>query len=329
MKGWDEVAELSIADAIVAATAEEMRRDDHVFYMGTAPVAKLAAEFGAQRSRQTPIAENVMTGAAVGAALSGYRPIVMLSGFTFTAFDQLVNQAAKAAYMFGNQGSVPAVFRASFGNGTRKAAQHSQTGYAMFAHAGGLMIATPSTPTDAKGLFKAAVRSNNPVLFYEEARLATLTEDVPDDLEPIPFGQARIRREGDDVTIVGLMQTVHAAVEAADLLAEDGVSAEVIDLRTVVPLDVATVRASVRKTGRLIVVDESFPMCSVAAELVTAITEDDETFARLTAPVRRICNKPVPIPYSPVLEDFVLPSVDDIVAVAGGLLRGSVPHPVG
>jgi acetoin:2,6-dichlorophenolindophenol oxidoreductase subunit beta len=315
------MGKMTIAAAILAATAEEMRRDEHVFYMGTAPVAQLVAEFGSDRSRQTPIAENVMTGAAVGAALSGYRPIVMLSGFTFTAFDQLVNQAAKTAYMSGNQGKVPAVFRASFGNGTRKAAQHSQTGYAMFAHAGGLMIAAPSTPTDAKGLFKSAVRSSNPVLFYEEARLASLAEDVPDDLEPIPLGRALIRREGTDVTIVGLLQTVHASLEAADRLAADNVSAEVIDLRTVVPLDIDTVKASVRKTGRLIVVDESFPMCSVAAEVVASVSEDAGTFARLAAPVRRICNKPVPIPFSPVLEDFVLPSVDDIVSAARELQR--------
>lgn len=309
-----------MAGAILAATAEEMRRDHHVFYMGTAPVAQLQAEFGSERCRQTPIAENVMTGAAVGAALSGYRPIVMLSGFTFTAFDQLVNQAAKTAYMSGNQGMVPAVFRASFGNGTRKAAQHSQTGYAMFAHAGGLMIAAPSTPADAKGLFKSAVRSSNPVLFYEEARLASLAEEVPDDLDPIPFGRALIRREGTDVTIVGLMQTVHASLEAAERLAEEKVSAEVIDLRTVVPLDIDTVKASVKKTGRLIVVDESFPVCSVAAEIVASVSEDAATFARLAAPARRVCNKPVPIPYSPVLEDFVLPSVDDIVSAARELL---------
>jgi acetoin:2,6-dichlorophenolindophenol oxidoreductase subunit beta len=307
---------MTVPEAFVSAIADEMRRDSRVFYMGTAPVPRLEAEFGHDRSRRTPIAENAIAGIAVGAALRGWRPVFNISNtsFAYSAFDQLVNQAAKATYMFGPQASVPVVFRASYSTGTRTAAQHSQSAYAMYAHAGGLKIIVPSTPAAAKGLLLTAIRSDDPVICVETRRLESLEGEVPDAQEPIPFGQAEVVRTGTDVTVVGILNTVHLALSAYDDLAEIGVSAEVIDPRTLVPFDSELVRASVRRTGRLVVVDESFPTCSFASEIVAAVCEDPTTFGCLRSPVRRVCTKPVPIPFSGVLEDFVVPNAQDVVA---------------
>ena len=319
---------LSFANAITGAIAAEMRTDPRVFFMSTNPAAELEREFGSERVRRTPIAESTFAGIGVGAALSGYRPVVGLSNvaFSFSAFDQLVNQAAKATYMFGDQACVPAVFLAAYHNGTQSAAQHSQTGYAMYAHAGSLKVVTPSTPADAWGLLTTAIRSDDPVMFVYATKQERLEESVADVLEPTPFGHAVVRRAGTDVTVVGVVQTVGLALEAAARLAAEGVSAEVIDPRTLVPLDVETIRTSVQKTGRLVVVDESFPICSIAAEILSCVCEDDRTFAQLSAPVRRVCNRAVPVPYNPALEEFVLPSVDRVVAavrdVVGVLMPG-------
>lgn len=276
--------------------------------MGTNPNPAVEAEFGPLRARRAPIAEAAMTGMAVGAAGIGMRPVVYWRSatFSFVGFDQAVNQASRIRYMFGGQQSFPIVFRASYENGTRTAAQHSQTGYAMYAHAGGLKIVVPSNPADAKGLLLAALRDDDPVVFFEPARLAAVTGEVHDGDEAIPLGQAAIVRPGDDVTIVAIGYMVSVALEAADELVARGVSAEVVDLRSLVPLDSETVLDSVRRTGRLVVADESFPTCSIASEVLALVAESDVSM-RLRAPARRVCTAPVPVPFSPPLEDFVLP----------------------
>jgi pyruvate/2-oxoglutarate/acetoin dehydrogenase E1 component len=313
---------LSYAAALETAMAEEMRRDPRVYTMATAPSGPLLAEFGPTRVRQTPISEAALTGIAVGSAGSGYRPVVNWRSvtFSFVAMDQVVNQACKIRYMFGGQRDFPIVFRAFFLNGSRSAAQHSQTGYAMFAHLAGLKIVLPSCASDALGLLKSAIRDNNPVVCFETSRMDPVEEQVPDGDYLVPLGQAAVKRSGSDLTIVGLGYMVQAALEAADDLAALGVSAEVVDPRTLVPLDTGTIRASVQKTGRLLVVDESPPTCSMAAEIAAVVAEDRDTFRAMREPVQRLCAAAVPVPYSPPLEDFVLPSRERIVAAARALV---------
>jgi pyruvate dehydrogenase E1 component beta subunit len=306
--------------ALQEALVEEMRRDDRVFLIGTYPNAPLTEEFGAARVRVTPISESAITGMAIGAAGSGFRPIVNWGNicFSFVAFDQVANQAARIRYMFGGQRDFPIVFRARYLNGTRSAAQHSQTGYALHAHLGGLKIAAPSNAADAKGLLKAAIRDPNPVVFFESHRLAASESEIPDGDAVVPFGSAAVRRSGTDVTIVAIAYMVELALQSAAALEAQGVSAEVIDPRTLVPLDIDAIRASVRRTGRLVVVDESFPTCSFASEIITAVVEDPDCLDALQAPPQRVCTRPVPVPFSPVLEDYVLPGtgrIEDAVRV--------------
>jgi len=310
------VPNLSFGAALDEAMSEEMRRDDKIYTMATAVSPTLLQEFGPTRVRRMPISEATMTGIAVGSAGCGFRPVVHWRSvtFAFMAFDQVVNQACKIRYMFGGQRDFPIVFRASYLNGTRSAAQHSQTGYALYAHLAGLKVVLPSGAADGKGLLKAAIRDNNPVVCFEPGRIDPLTEDVPDDDHLVPIGVAAVKRPGTDVTIVALGYMVHAALAAAETLAGQGVSAEVIDPRTLVPLDAETIRASVRKTGRLIVVDESAPVCSMASEIAAVAAEDWDTCHALKAPIRRVTTAAVPIPYSPALEDFVLPDEGQIVA---------------
>jgi pyruvate/2-oxoglutarate/acetoin dehydrogenase E1 component len=313
----------TFAAAIDSATAEEMRRDASVFLMATSPPAQLLAEFGPARVRETPIAESAMVGMAIGAAASGLRPIVSLScvNFSFVAFDQMVNQAARIRYMFGGQREFPIVFRARYLNGTRSAAQHSQTGYAYYAHAGGIKVVTPSCAADAKQLFKTAVRDPNPVMFFEADRLGGVSDSVSSDPdETLSFGTAATRRVGVDVTIVAIGFMVGEALAAAERLATAGISAEVIDPRTLVPLDTDAIKASVRRTGRLIVVDESMPACSMASEIITSIVEDPSAFDAMKAPPRRVCTTPTPVPFSSVLEDFVLPGQDKILEAGVSLM---------
>lgn len=304
----------SYLEATEDAMAEEMRLDERVFCMATSPPPALVREFGESRVRQTPIAESVITGMAVGAAGSGMRPVVLWScvNFSFVAFDQVVNQAARIRYMFGGQRDFPIVFRARYLNGTRSAAQHSQTGYALYAHAAGLKIVVPSSAADGKRLLKAAIRDPNPVLFFEADRLVDVREEIPENDAVIPLGVAEVKRPGSDVTVVAIGYMVPLALAAAARLAEVGISAEVIDPRTLVPIDMESIRESVKRTGRLVVVDESFPTCSVASEIVAAVVEDSESIAALQAPPRRICTLPVPVPFSPPLEDYVLPGEDRI-----------------
>lgn len=284
--------------------------------MATFTPPGLLKEFGPTRIRRTPISEQAMTGIAIGSACLGYRPIVnwRCTTFTFVAFDQIVNQAAKLRYMSGGQRNFPIVFRTFFNGGLRSAAQHSQSAYAMYAHAHGLKIIVPSSAADALGLLKSAIRDNNPVVCFEATRLDNTEEQVPDGDHVVPLGVASVKREGKDVTVVALAYMVRLALQAADELAAEGIDVEVIDPRSLIPLDVETIRRSIRNTGRLVVVDESPPTCSVASEIAAITVEDRETFRALRAPVQRVVAKPVPVPYSPPLEDFVLPGKPQITA---------------
>jgi pyruvate/2-oxoglutarate/acetoin dehydrogenase E1 component len=316
--------ELTYGEAAVEAVAEEMRRDPKIFYMSTDPIPSLLKEFGDGRIRATPIAEAALTGMAIGAAGSGFRPIVdwRQVTFGFVAMDQIVNQASKIHYMFGGQVSFPILYRAAVGGGTQLAAQHSQSPYSMFMNLAGLKMFLPSTPYDMKGLLKTAIRDNNPVISFESNRLMTRKGPVPDEDYTIPLGKADIKREGSDVTVVALAWLVHEAVAAAEELAQEGISIEVIDPRTLAPLDTQTIRNSVQKTGRLVVADEAGPTAGFSAEVAAVATEDAATFAQLKAPVKRVCALQVPIPYSPVLEDHVFPDRKRIMAGIREVLRG-------
>ncbi|MGA8494813.1 MAG: pyruvate dehydrogenase complex E1 component subunit beta [Xanthobacteraceae bacterium] len=301
--------ELTYSEAALEAVAEEMRRDPTIFYMSTDALPSLLKEFGDQRIRATPITEAALTGMAIGAAGCGFRPIVdwRQVTFSFVAMDQIVNQAAKIHYMFGGQVHFPILYRASVGGGGLVAAQHSQSPYSMFMNVAGLKMFLPSTPHDLKGLLKTAIRDNNPVISFESSRLMARKGPVPEDDYTIRFGQADIKREGSDVTVVALAWLVHEALAAADELARDGISVEIVDPRTLVPLDTETIRRSVQKTGRLVIADEAGPTAGFSAEVAAVATEDPTTFASLKAPLKRVCALPVPIPYSPVLENHVFP----------------------
>ena len=308
--------ELTYAQAGVEAVAEEMRRDDKVFYMSTDAVMPLLKEFGDKRVRATPITERALTGMSIGAAGSGYRPIMdwRQVTFSFVAMDEIVNQAAKIHYMFGGQRTFPILYRANVGGGTRLAAQHCQCPYSMFMNLSGLKMFLPSTPYDLKGLLKSAIRDNNPVISFESNRLLGTKGPVPEGDYTIPLGVADVKRKGTDVTVVAIAWLVHEALAAAEELAKEGISVEVVDPRTLVPLDHAAIRASVQKTGRLVIADEAGPTAGLSAEIAAVATEDAATFAKLKAPVRRVCALNVPIPYSPVLEDFVFPDRHRIAA---------------
>jgi len=308
--------ELTYNEAAVEAIAEEMRRDPKIFYMSTDALPPLLKEFGAQRIKATPITEAALTGMGIGAAGSGFRPIVdwRQVTFSFVAMDQIVNQAAKIHYMFGGQVTFPILFRASVGGGGKVAAQHSQSPYSMFMNVAGLKMFLPSTPYDMKGLIKTAIRDNNPVISFESGRLMARKGEVPEEDYTIPLGKADIKREGSDVTVVALAWLVHEALAAAEALAAEGISVEVVDPRTLVPLDTETIRNSVQKTGRLVIADEAGPTAGFSAEVAALVTEDAATFPRLKAPVKRVCALQVPIPYSPVLEDHVFPDRNRITA---------------
>ena len=308
--------EITYVQAGLEAVAEEMRKDAKIFYMSTDPITPLEKEFGPVRMRATPIAEGALTGMAIGAAGSGYRPIMdwRQVTFSFVAMDQIVNQASKIHYMFGGQRKFPIVYRANVGGGTRLAAQHCQCPYSMFMNLSGLKMFLPSTPYDLKGLLKSAIRDNNPVISFESNRLLTMKGPVPEAEYTIPLGVADIKRKGSDVTVVAIAWLVHEALAAAETLAMEGISVEVVDPRTLVPMDTETIRNSVRKTGRLVVADEAGPTAGLSAEIAALVIEDPDTFRALKAPVRRVCALNVPIPYSPVLEDHVFPDRNKIAA---------------
>jgi pyruvate dehydrogenase E1 component beta subunit len=311
---------------------EEMRRDPAVFQMGEdiagAPpfgvTSGLAAEFGIERVRDTPCSEVAVVGAAVGAALGGMRPIVefQFGDFLSVAIDQLTHQGAMLRYLTGGQVSVPLVIRLPCGGGQGAGSQHSQSLYSWFAHVPGIKVALPATSMDAKGLMKAAIRDDNPVLFFEHKALYRTRWPVPPEFKDpehvIPFGEAVVRRTGTDVTVVATLTTVHHARAAADTLATDGISVEVIDPRTLVPLDVETILRSVRKTGRLLVADEAYLTCGIQGEILAAVTE--RAFGALKSAPRRLGNPGVPVPFAPPLEDAVLPDADRIVSVIREML---------
>jgi pyruvate dehydrogenase E1 component beta subunit len=313
--------ELTYVRAINEALREEMRRDAAVFVMGedvvTGSFGKLlglADEFGPQRVRNTPISESAFVGAAIGAAATGMRPVaeIMFSSFAYVAMDQLCNQAAKLRYMTGGQISLPIVYRTMYGVFGGAAAQHSVAPYAQFMQTPGLKIALPATPEDAKGLLKTAIRDPDPVLFFECGRLAQARGDVPEDEHLVPFGQARVHRTGTDVTVVALGFMVREALAAAATLAREGISVEVLDPRTLVPLDEEAILASIRKTHRLVVADEATPLASAASEIAALAAE--RGFDWLDAPIRRVCAHNVPIPYGPAMERYVIPDAARIAA---------------
>jgi pyruvate/2-oxoglutarate/acetoin dehydrogenase E1 component len=320
--------EMTYNEAALEAVAEEMRRDAKIFYMSTDALPPLLREFGAERVRATPITEAAFTGMAIGAAGCGFRPIAdwRQVTFCFVAMDQIVNQAAKIHYMFGGQVTFPILFRAAVGGGGLVAAQHSQSPYSMFMNVAGLKMFLASTPHDIKGLIKTAIRDNNPVISFESSRLIGRKGPVPEEDYTIPLGKADIKREGKDVTVVALAWLVHEALAAAEELANEGISVEIVDPRTLVPLDQETIRNSVQKTGRLVIADEAGPTAGFSAEVAAVVTEDPATFARLKAPVKRVCALQVPIPYSPILESHVFPDRKRITAGIREVLHARRPE---
>ncbi len=329
-----------MAKAMVEGIAQEMHEDERVFVMGEDVGAYggifdstqgLLDEFGPERIRDTPIAETSFIGAGVGAAMSGMRPIVelMFVDFFGVCMDAIYNLAAKNTYFSGGNWSVPMVIMTATGGGYSDAGQHSQCLHATFAHLPGLKVVHPSNAYDAKGMMIAAIRDDNPVLYMFHKGMQGLgwmwnvpgaTTDVPEEAYTVPFGEVGVRREGGDLTIVTLGLMVHRALEAADALSEDGIDAEVLDLRTLVPLDRAGVLRSVEKTGRLLVVDEDYKSFGVTAEIIASVAEEG---IALAAPPQRVAHPDVPIPYSRPLEQFTLPDADDITAAAQDLMTES------
>ena len=314
--------------AVGRAIRDEMRADPSVFMMGEDLQSGIygdfgLAEFGPERVRNTPISEAGFFGAGIGAALTGMRPIIeaTASTFLYCAMDQIVNQASKSRYMFGGQARVPIVFRAQVLYGCAAAAHHSDRAWGMFAQVPGLKIIVPSTAYDAKGLMTAAIRDDNPVLFFEDSSLWGRRGDVPQDDYVLPIGVADIKRAGSDVTVVALAGAVHQALAAAATLEAQGISLEVIDLRSVAPLDHETILASVARTGRLIVVDLAPLNCSIASEVSATVVE--RGFASLKAPIRRLTAPDLPVPFSPALEMLMYPTSEQIAATAIALLSHS------
>jgi len=317
--------EITFEQAAMEAIQEEFRRNPRTVHLSTDLVAELQREFGADRIRVTPIAENCFVGAAVGLSGSGFRTVanIRMATFGFVAMDQMINHAAKITYMFGGQAKFPILYRMTVGAGISGAAEHSVSPYAMYMNAPGLKIILPTTPYDAKGLFKTALRDNNPVVAFEHVLLLGMKGEVPEDEYFIPFGQASIKREGTDVTVVALAKMVHDALAAAEDLAKDGLSLEVIDPRTLVPLDTATILASVKRTGRLVVVDEACQTCGAAAEIVALVTADQATFGTLKAAPVRVCGLDVPVPFSPPMEEYAVPDKAKIVQAVRDMMRSA------
>jgi acetoin:2,6-dichlorophenolindophenol oxidoreductase subunit beta len=325
---------LSYREAINEALTQEMERDPSVIVMGEdnaggagAPgesdawggvlgVTKGLYDKFPGRVLDTPITESAFVGAAVGAATRGMRPVaeLMFIDFAGVCLDQIMNQAAKFRYMFGGKAVTPVVIRTMYGAGLRAAAQHSQGLYPLFTHLPGLKVVLPSSPYEAKGLLIQSIRDDDPVIFCEHKAMYDVTGDVPEESYTIPFGEANVVREGDDVTIVALGRMVSFAQQAADELESSGVSAEVIDPRTVSPLDMDTILESVEKTGRLVVVDEASPRCNLATDISAQVVS--EAFGDLTAPIKMVSPPHVPVPFAQPLEDLYIPSVQDIVNAA-------------
>jgi len=325
------MSQKSMRRAVTEAIWHEMERDRHVILLGEdvaggrgAPgshdawggnmgVTKgLRSHFGEDRVIDTPITESAFVGAAVGAAATGLRPIVdlMFIDFLGSCLDQIMNQAAKLRYMFGGKASVPMVLRGMYGAGFRAAAQHSQALYPILTHIPGLKVVVPSGPYEAKGLLIEAIRDNDPVIFLEHKMMYDDIEEVPDEAYTIPFGEATLTREGEDVTIVTLGRMLHQANKAADSLHQSGINATVIDLRTTSPLDRDTILEEVEATGRLVIVDESSPRCNMATDIAALVAQ--EAFSALKAPIKMVTPPHTPVPFSPLLEDIYLPDATKI-----------------
>lgn len=315
--------EMTVAEAVREALREEMKRDNTVYIAGEdvgqfggcfGVTAGLWEEFGDERVRDTPISETAIVGQAVGAASTGMRPVpeIMFMDFIGVCMDQLVNQAAKMRYMFGGKAEIPLTLRTPVGAGIAAAAQHSQSLEAWFVHVPGLKVVMPSSPADHKGLLKTAIRDNNPVIFVENKMLYGVKGEVPDEADfTLPLGKGEIKREGQDVTVVATSRMVYEALTAADQLAQEGVSVEVVDPRTLLPLDKEIILSSVEKTGRLVVVHEASKTGGVGGEIAAVVAE--EGFDFLDAPVQRLGAKDVPIPFNPAQEQFVIPNAQEIV----------------
>ena len=330
----------SFRQAINEALRQEMRRDPRVVLMGEdiaggagAPgeddawggvlgVTKgLVGEFGRERVLDTPLSESAYIGAAAGAAATGLRPVaeLMFVDFVGVCFDQIFNQAAKFRYMFGGHAVTPLVIRAMYGAGFRAASQHSQCLYPIFTHIPGLKVVIPSSPYEAKGLLIQAIRDDDPVIFLENKLQYDQEEEVPDEAYTIPFGEANLTREGDDVTIVAFGRMVQVANEAADALAKVGVGCTVVDPRTTSPLDAGTILECVNETGRLVIVDEASPRCNMATDVSALVAQ--EAFDALRAPIRMVCPPHVPVPFAPNLEDLYVPNADRVISAVRAVLR--------
>ncbi len=316
------MARITMREAISQALWEEMEHDPNVFIMGeevglwggTYAVTKgFYDHFGAKRVRDTPISEAAIIGSAIGAALTGLRPIaeLMTINFAFSAMDHIVNEAAKFRYMFGGQFTIPMVIRTVSGGGRQLGATHSQTPDAVFAHFPGLIVVSPGTPEDAKGLLKSAIRSDDPVLFIENATLYQVRGEVPEGEYTIPLGKSKIQRPGKDVTIVTYSKMLEISFKAADQLAKSGIEAEIVDLRSLRPLDMQPVIESFKKTNRAVIVEEGWKSYGVGSEVANRIYEN--AFDYVDAPVKRVAQKEVPLPYNQQLEQMALPQVDDVI----------------
>lgn len=336
------MASKSFRAAINEALKLEMRRDKTVIVLGedvaggrggSANIEEawggpfgmtrgLYKEFGPTRVLDTPITESAFVGATAGAAMTGLRPVaeVMFVDFTGVCFDQIMNQIAKIRYMFGGKAKLPLVIRMLYGAGYRAGAQHSQCLYPIYTHLPGLKVAIPSNPYDAKGLLIAAIRDDDPVLFFEHKAILGMKGEVPDEAYEVPLGKANIVRAGKDVTVVAIGRMVHMAEKAAGVLAQEGIDCEVIDPRTTSPLDTATILASVRKTGRLVAVDEAYPRCNMATDISALAAQ--EAFGSLRAPVRMVSPPHVPVPFAAPLEDLYIPNADKVAEA----VRATVKH---
>ncbi len=317
-------------EAIIEAMDEEMGRDDSVFLLGEdiaefggsyKTTVGLLSKYGAERVRNTPISEQGIIGAALGAALVGMRPVaeLMYIDFSAVAMDQIVNQVAKVRYMFGGKANTSLVIRTQGGAGRSSAAQHAQSLEAWFVHVPGLKVVMPSSARDAKGLLKAAIRDDDPVFFIEHKLLYLERGAVPEEEEVIPIGVAEVKKEGKDLTIVATSSMVGKSLVAAEELEKEGVRCEVIDPRTLFPLDTETILASVRKTGRLLITHEAVQRCGWGAEIAALAAK--EAFDYLDAPIERVCAKETPVPFSPKLESYVIPDKDDVIAGVRGMLE--------
>jgi pyruvate dehydrogenase E1 component beta subunit len=328
------VATLRMREALRDAMAEEMRRDESVFVMGEDVAVFQGAfkvteglldEFGEKRVRDTPISENTIVGTGVGAAMGGLRPVVelMTVNFSLLAFDQIINHAAAIPYMFNGQVRVPMVVRMPGGGGHQLGPTHSHSFEAMYLQIPGLLVAAPSTPADGKALLKTAIRDDNPVIFIEHETLYGARGEVPEDGDHLlRFGEAAVRHEGSDVTVVGILRMAHVAEQAAKTLAnEHGVQAEVIDPRTLRPLDLDTILESVRKTNRLVIVEEGWPHGGVGANIAALVSE--QAFDHLDAPIQRVTGADVPMPYSKRLEQSAIPHAEHVVSAALATLEGA------